>query len=151
MNENDNDIGNLIRSAGRRRQIPEDELAALEATARGAWNEMVTAERRRKGRQRAALAIAATLLIAALGAWWWGTNLDVSDGTVEQIATLELSVGWVEADDIEILAGEDLSSTPRQEPVEARRGRHERDSQPQRIRRQEHGAVHHRRLEARIE
>ena len=110
MKDNDKDIGQLIRSAGRRRQIPEAELAALETSAREAWNEMVAAERRRKRRQRMTLAIAATLLLAVLGAWWWGARLEPWRTPVERVATLERAVGLVKAGEVEIRTGEGLPS-----------------------------------------
>ena len=91
----DDGIGDLIRSAGRRPAIPDDDLAALEEAARSAWRRMAAMERRKRLRLRSAYALAASLLIALAGAWWlWP---DRAPAIPEEIATVELTTGRVEA------------------------------------------------------
>jgi len=91
----DEEIGNLIRSADRRPPIPADELANLKQVARSAWDELVTTERTRRRRLRVAQSLAASLLLALLGAWWWLAGR----GSIEsaEFASVELSMGWIEA------------------------------------------------------
>jgi ferric-dicitrate binding protein FerR (iron transport regulator) len=111
------EIGNLIRSADRRPPIPAEELTNLKQVARSAWDELVTTERTRRRRLRVAQSLAASLLLALLGAWWWLAGR----GPIEsaEIASVDLSTGWVEAvrgsgpetgESFEIGVGDNLSN-----------------------------------------
>jgi hypothetical protein len=91
----DDEIGRLIRSAGRRPAIPAPDLAGIEEAARSTWREMVTTERRRRLRRRGAWALAASALLVPLGAWWWLAGRP--SRAPEEIATVELSNGRTEA------------------------------------------------------
>lgn len=91
----DDGIGDLIRSAGRRPAVPDDDLAALKDAARSAWRRMAAEQRRRRVRRRSAFALAASVLFALAGAWWW-----LHDGAPvgpQAIATVELVSGRVDA------------------------------------------------------
>jgi hypothetical protein len=91
--ETDERLGELIRSAGRRPAIPERDRAVLEDAARSAWRRMATAERGKRLRRRSAYALAASILIALAGAWWW-----MADGTPpipEEVAKVESASGRV--------------------------------------------------------
>jgi ferric-dicitrate binding protein FerR (iron transport regulator) len=87
------DIGELMRSAGRRREIPAEDLAAIKGAAKSEWRKTVAAARGRRFRARAICALAACVLIVLLGGWWW---LADKPFTVPlEIATVELSSGEI--------------------------------------------------------
>jgi hypothetical protein len=92
MNKNE-ETGELIRSAGRRPEIPAEDLAAIKEAAASEWRKTVAAERGRRLRTRTAYAIAASLLVVMLGAWWWLAGKP--SVAPAEIATVELSTGVV--------------------------------------------------------
>ena len=108
----DEEIGELIRSSGRRSAIPDDDLAALREAGRSAWRKMAAEQRRKRFRRRGAYALAASLLIAAVGAWWLLS--DRAPAAPREIATVELSSGRVE------LPGNSLSAGAILETAEGR-------------------------------
>jgi ferric-dicitrate binding protein FerR (iron transport regulator) len=102
---NQQDPGELIRSAGRRPAIPEDDFASIKEATGTAWRQMVAAERSRSSRRRTIYAIAASLIVLLLGGWFWlsGTN---PFGSAE-IATVQFATGDLTVGDI-LTEGEDL-------------------------------------------
>jgi len=91
----DDGIGDLIRSAGRRPEVPDQELAALRDAARSAWRRVSAEQRGRKWRLRGAYALAASVLIVLLGGWWWLSHR--APGVAGGVATAELASGGVSA------------------------------------------------------
>ncbi len=87
------DVGELIRSAGRRPEIPAEDLAAIKEAAATEWRKTVAAERGRRIRARAIYALAASLLIVLLGGWWWRSDRPLT--APMEIATVELSSGAI--------------------------------------------------------
>lgn len=66
------EVRRLMRSAGPRPLAPPGDLAAIRAAARSEWDRMVAAQESRRGAPgRLPLALAAGLLVALVGAWWW--------------------------------------------------------------------------------
>lgn len=107
------EIGDLIRAAGRRSAIPEEDLTAIKEAAGSAWRETVEAERRSRFRRRAIYAVAATVLVAVVGTWWW--MADRVPVVPARIATVELATGRIDAaraagEILEIGVGDSLSS-----------------------------------------
>jgi ferric-dicitrate binding protein FerR (iron transport regulator) len=87
------DTGELIRSAGRRPEIPAEDLAAIKEAAASEWRKTVAAERGRTLRTRSIYALAASILIVLLGGWWWLADKPLT--TPLEIATIELSTGAI--------------------------------------------------------
>ncbi len=100
------DVGRLIRQAGRRPAPDAEDLAAITAVARAAWEEKVHAGERgaAPGRSRRFLALAASLVLAVLAAWWWVDRAGEPVGG-DLIATVELVDGSVMAGDGALIAG----------------------------------------------
>jgi len=85
------EIGRLLREAGRRPPIPPDDLAAIRAAARTAWGHSTAARRAHGPRRLGMYALAASLLLAALTSpWWFATR---SPSAPDMIATVEVRTG----------------------------------------------------------
>jgi FecR-like protein len=88
-------VRELIESAGRRPDVPAEDLAAIQAAARSQWQEVVADGRRRRRRlQRLApLALAASLLLAVGVRWWWRAEGPVpAPGAVATVQILKGNV-----------------------------------------------------------
>lgn len=70
----------LIEMAGRRPEVPEEDLAIIKAAAREAWQaKLRSREARRFGATRVrVLALAAGLLVAVGASWWWWIGRSVT-------------------------------------------------------------------------
>ncbi len=86
----DQEIRDLLHSAGARQELPQEDLAAIRGAARKAWQQRVAAEQDtpdpaavgrvpleqnatvpRRLRRQPWLALAASLTLVALSGWWW--------------------------------------------------------------------------------
>lgn len=85
----------LLRDAGPREAVPEEDLTSIKRAALSRWNEAVVKEQRRnrRGRWQLTLATAAGLTVAVLlvGLWWSRPDTLPS----ESLATVELVTGRV--------------------------------------------------------
>lgn len=108
MNEHprveEQEIRDLIAGAGPRVEPPLEEVATIKAAAREEWREMVERERRRRRglRVRGGLALAASVLLALVGGWWWSGR--TAPSTAPVVASVELLAGTVHTDDAVALA-----------------------------------------------
>ena len=100
----DGDVERLVRAAGRRPEPRAEDLEAIRATARAAWQEKLEAGgRARSGApSRWPLALAAALLLAVLAGWLWVRSQQIAPGAT--VATVALVRGTVTTD------GEPLAS-----------------------------------------
>jgi ferric-dicitrate binding protein FerR (iron transport regulator) len=67
-NDDDRDLGELLRAAGRRESPPPDAAAAVRAAVAAEWREAVAARTRRR-RRIATFAMAASVAAVTIGAW----------------------------------------------------------------------------------
>jgi len=95
VDENDRLIRELIEDAGRRPEIPAEDLAAIQAAARGEWTKLVAAERTR--RRTLPLALAASLILALALVWWW--RREEPPPPAEVVATIEVLKGEIRLDE----------------------------------------------------
>lgn len=77
--DDDRDLERLLRAAGPRPEIPQDDLDAIVAAGREVWREAAAreVERRRRWHGRAAgwaAGVAAALAVALGVGWWWSTG-----------------------------------------------------------------------------
>lgn len=88
---NDQDLEKLLKSAGPRERPPAEVERAVRAGLHAEWQAMLRENRGRRNRF-GALALAASLAVAAVGAWIAGTQ---SAGTPAAVGTLAAAVGEV--------------------------------------------------------
>lgn len=88
---NDQDLERLLKSAGPRERPPADVERAVRAGLHAEWQKMLRANRGRRNRL-GAFALAASVAIAAVGAWIAGTQ---SAGTPVAVGTLADTAGEV--------------------------------------------------------
>ena len=88
---NDQDLERVLKSVGLREKPPTDVEHAVREHLRAEWRSVV-AERSRRSRQRTYLALAASIVAAAVGVWALAPRLAESGDTV---ATLALATGEV--------------------------------------------------------
>lgn len=88
-------VRRLIEEAGPRPAIPPEDLGAISAAARSAWQAKV---RRRRSRPLAAVlpAMAAMLAVAAGLAWWWGSRQEAPPSPPPIVARVEAAAGPVQ-------------------------------------------------------
>lgn len=111
----DDDVGRLITAAGPRPAVPAADLAAIKSGFRQAWSSETVADKAatrptRARRWRAPLALAASLLVAVGGVWWWlgGPPWGAEHGVVANIARIDGSASLAVSTDARDLA---LSAT----------------------------------------
>lgn len=88
---NDQDLERLLKSAGPRERPPADVERAVRAGLHAEWQAMLRESRGRRHRL-GAFALAASLAVAAVGAWIVGTQ---TPGTLAAVGTLAATVGDV--------------------------------------------------------
>ena len=87
------EVRRVLVGAGRRPELPVEDLDLIKSVAQTEWRALVERERQRGHRSwvRGALAVAATLLLALLAGFWWrGTKLPL---VPDFVATVELVAG----------------------------------------------------------
>lgn len=97
--EEEDEVRRLLESAGPRAEIPPDDLAQIKRAFRAEWQEHVRQRRARRfsaWNRRQVLALAATLLLAAVGIGWWLRSLD-APGAATPVARVESVTGVVTA------------------------------------------------------
>lgn len=94
------EVRRLLAEAGPRSEVPAWDLAAIKAAARREWSDMVRAERERKRlvRGSGALALAASLVLAVLAAWWWSAR--TAPSAPERVASIEVVRGAVTVEEV---------------------------------------------------
>ena len=65
------EVGELLRTAGPRPAMPAEEFAEIKQAAHSEWQALVRSQRGGKSGRGLGLALAATLLLALAGAFWW--------------------------------------------------------------------------------
>jgi ferric-dicitrate binding protein FerR (iron transport regulator) len=88
---NDQDLERVLKSVGLREKPPADVERSVREHVRAEWRSVV-AERGRRGRRRTYLALAASIVAAAVAFWALGPQLG---GSAEPVATLALATGDV--------------------------------------------------------
>lgn len=91
---NDEDIGRVLKSAGRREKPPLEVEREIRGRLRSEWLAIV-GEQRRDRRRRTYFAVAAGILAAAVGVWIASPRLG---GPTESVATMTLAAGEVRVD-----------------------------------------------------
>jgi hypothetical protein len=90
--DDDEAVRRLLEAAGPRPQVPEEDLAAIAATARWAWEAEVrrrAKRRRRPARLVAAWAAVAAMLALSLGlGWWLASRQETAPAMVAQVEAL---------------------------------------------------------------
>lgn len=114
------EVRRVLRAAGRRPAPPQEDLEKINAAARGAWQQM-TQERQEQQRSRfqrptrRVLALAASLVIAALAGFWWlqAERQPVAReivASVERVSGVVLMGEEAVAVAAEVIAGAELST-----------------------------------------
>jgi ferric-dicitrate binding protein FerR (iron transport regulator) len=93
---NDQDLERVLKSVGLREKPPADVERSVREHVHAEWRSVVF-ERRRRGRQRTYLALAASIVAAAVAFWALGPQLG---GSAEPVATVALATG-----DVRVTAG----------------------------------------------
>jgi ferric-dicitrate binding protein FerR (iron transport regulator) len=99
MTVDDRDLELVLKSAGLRERPPGDVERAVREQLRAEWRDMV-AERSRRGRQRAAFALAASILVAVAGFWAIAPRFAATPVVVASVATasgdVRVTSGWLD-------------------------------------------------------
>lgn len=93
------EVRRLLESAGPRSEIPPDDLAQIKRAFRAEWQQYVHQRQARRfstWNERRVLALAAMLLMAAVGIVWWLRRPDVP-GVLPRVARVESVTGVVTA------------------------------------------------------
>ncbi|MGH8250091.1 MAG: FecR domain-containing protein [Steroidobacteraceae bacterium] len=94
---NDEDLERVLKGAGQREKPPPEVERAVRQRLRDEWRAVV-ADRHRRSRRRAISAIAAGLVVAAIGVWAVGPRLTASNKIVATVALvtgeLRVNSGW---------------------------------------------------------
>ena len=116
----DDDIERVLKSAGRRERVPEEIERSVREHLRREWGEMV-AERRSARRRWSGYAVAASILVAAVGFWLVASSSGTPAGPVATMAVslddVRVKTGWLRgwhtaANGQKIAAGESLETGP---------------------------------------
>jgi ferric-dicitrate binding protein FerR (iron transport regulator) len=95
----DRDLERVLKSAGLREKPPADVERAVREQLRGEWRELVT-DRSRRGRQRAAFALAASVLVAVAGFWAFSPRFATTPVAVASISIasgdVRVTSGWLD-------------------------------------------------------
>ena len=95
----DRDLERVLKSAGLREKPPAEVERAVREQLRGEWRNVV-ADRSRRGRQRAALALAASILVAVAGFWAIGPRFAATPVAVASVAIasgdVRVTSGWLD-------------------------------------------------------
>ena len=89
--DGEQDLGHVLRNAGRRAEPPEDLTRAVRARAEAQWREAVAL---RTGRRRIGFSLAAGFAVAAVSLW---IARPLFQGPGERVAEVRLAVGSVQA------------------------------------------------------
>ena len=96
---NDRDIERVLKSAGLRDKPPAHVERAVREQLRGQWRDVV-ADRRRRGRQRVAYALAAGFVAAVVGTWAIAPRFADSPAAVASVAVaagdVRVTSGWLD-------------------------------------------------------
>lgn len=86
--EEDLEIRGLLQTAGPRPEVPSEDFETLKAAARKEWVALVESERRSglSFRWGPALALAASLAVALVGAWWWSASRAVAVASFDRVS-----------------------------------------------------------------
>lgn len=93
-------VRRLLREAGKRTALPQEDLAAVQQTAREEWGRRFAARGNRKVAGRWWLALAAAALLGAIGlVWWGGRPQTVLPGPAPSVASIDVMTGDVRVAD----------------------------------------------------
>src|SRR5215469_3248056 len=92
------DVGEVLRTAGRRSEPPEELLRSVRASVEAEWREVVS---RRTRRRRIGLSLAAAIALAAVGLWsarpWlMGPGRKMADVQIA-LGSVQARAGWLES------------------------------------------------------
>ena len=111
-------IAELIRSAGKRPEVPDDELLRIRAAAYAGWKERVGKRPSRRGIGRFMSLAAAALILMAVGGWYWhrwsegsGAGASIAQ-CLSVIGAASIQIGSV-GEDRPVTAGEEIPAGAR--------------------------------------